>query len=52
MLLGFPEPPLGMGLFMVLVMWVVPILGFSKIHRISEYPFSFKVDGEMGVHIP
>lgn len=37
---------------MLLVMWMVLMLGFSKIPRISEYPFCCKINGEMGAHIP
>lgn len=48
MLLGCLEPLLGMGIFM----WMVLIVGFSKIHRLFEYPFPFKMNGEMGAHIP
>lgn len=51
-LLCCPEPSLGTSVIMLLVMWMVLMLGFSKIPRISEYPFCCKINGEMGAHIP
>lgn len=42
-LLGYPEPALGTGLFVVLLMGMV-LMGMLYLHRIFEHPFLFKMD--------